>query len=281
MSRTSSRSGRPSDPPDAHRGTAHVGCSGWHYKHWRGRVYDESLPPGAWLREYARRFHTVEINNSFYRLPSEQTFAAWREQVPRGFRFAVKASRFLTHIQRLREPEEPLARFFERAQALGPTLGPVLYQLPPRWIPDEERFRLFLEALPRRLQTGRQPLLHVVEFRDQKGYTPWVFDLLREQDVSLCVHDMRGSESPLLVTGPIAYVRLHGYDSKYGGSYPDEVLAAWAEWIASVTARGTEVFVYFNNDVDGHAVNDATRLSAMLARRVPERHASGRAVAAR
>jgi uncharacterized protein YecE (DUF72 family) len=120
-----------------------------------------------------------------------------------------------------------------------------------------------------------------VEFRDPKGYTQWVFDLLRELDVALCVHDMPGSASPLLVTGPIAYVRLHGYDSKYGGSYPDKALAAWADWIAGITAQGTDVYVYFKNDVNAHAVNDATRLLAMLARRAPERRADGRAVAAR
>ena len=275
MFTTSSPSGHPSRPAtDAAPGVAHVGCSGWHYKHWRGCVYDEALPTSAWLREYTTRFPTVEINNSFYRLPSEQTFASWREQVPRGFRFAVKASRFLTHIKRLREPEEPLERFFSHARPLGPTL----YQLPPRWVPDEERLRHFLEVLPPRLG-ARQRLSHVLEFRDPQGYQPWVLELLHQHGVALCVHDMPASASPLLVTGPVVYLRLHGYARKYGGSYPDDVLEEWAEWIERATASGRDAFVYFNNDMNGFAVNDATRLTAMLDKRGRIAGVSGRAVA--
>lgn len=280
MFATNSLSGLPTDRRADEAGVALVGCSGWHYKHWRGCVYDEALPSSAWLREYARRFPTVEINNSFYRLPAEHTFAAWRGQVPRGFRFAVKASRFLTHIKRLGEPEEPLERFFSHAQMLGPTLGPVLYQLPPRWFPDPARLRLFLQALPLHIGAGsRQRVLHTLEFRDPRGYEPWVIDLLREHDVALCVHDMPGSASPLLVTGPIVYLRLHGFARKYGGSYPDEVLAEWAEWIAAATATGRDAFVYFNNDMNGYAVHDATRLTSLLEKRTRAVGAGGRAVA--
>jgi uncharacterized protein YecE (DUF72 family) len=261
-------------------GVALVGCSGWHYKHWRGRVYDESLPTTAWLREYARRFATVEINNSFYRLPAEHTFDSWREQVPRGFRFAVKASRFLTHIKRLRDPEEPLERFFSHARALGPTLGPILYQLPPRWFPDQARLAAFLESLPRRLARGsRRRVLNVLEVRDPRGYEPWVVDLLREHEVALCVHDMPGSVSPLVATGPILYVRLHGFARKYGGSYPDDVLAEWAGWIANETASGRDAYVYFNNDMNGYAVQDATRLVRMISRMKSAIREAGRAVA--
>jgi len=263
-------------------GVAHVGCSGWHYEHWRGRVYDEHLPTSAWLGEYALRFATVEINNSFYRLPSEHTFASWREQVPRGFLFAVKASRFLTHIKRLRDPEEPLERFFAHARPLGPTLGPVLYQLPPRWFPDEERLRHFLDVLPERIAPGsRHRVFHVLEFRDARGYEPWVIELLHDHGVAMCVHDMPGSASPLLVTGPILYLRLHGHGKKYGGSYPDAVLAEWAAWIARATASGRDAFVYFNNDMNGYAVSDATRLRAMLEQHAPAApRGAGRAVAA-
>jgi uncharacterized protein YecE (DUF72 family) len=281
MFTTSSSSALLTEPPAATGGAvAYVGCSGWHYKHWRGRVYDESLPTSAWLRAYAERFPTVEINNSFYRLPSEQTFASWREQAPRGFLFALKASRFLTHIKRLREPDEPLERFFAHARPLGPTLGPVLYQLPPRWFPDEERLRQFLAALPPRLAPGsRHRLVHVLEFRDPRGYEPWVIALLREYGVALCVHDMPGSASPMVVTGPIVYLRLHGYGRKYGGSYPDQVLSEWAEWIARVTSSGREAFVYFNNDMNGYAVHDATRLTAIVEALTARHSGSGRAVA--
>jgi uncharacterized protein YecE (DUF72 family) len=243
-----------------------IGCSGWHYKQWRGRVYDEDLPSSAWLGEYAERFPTVEINNSFYRLPAAETFASWRAQVPRGFLFAVKASRFLTHIKRLRDPEEPLERLLTNARPLGPTLGPILYQLPPRWFPDEDRLRLFLESLPARIApTSRYRVYHVMEFREPRGYEPWVLDLLQEHNVALCVHDMVGSESPLLTIGPIVYLRLHGFGKKYGGSYPDEVLAEWAAWLRRAAASGRDAYVYFNNDVNGYAVRDATRLRAMVA----------------
>lgn len=281
MFTTSSPYDLPSEPAgEPVRALAHVGCSGWHYKHWRGTVYDASLPTTRWLREYARRFPTVEINNSFYRLPAETTFAGWRAQVPRGFTFAVKASRFLTHIKRLRDPEEPLDRFFTHARRLGPTLGPVLYQLPPRWFPDEERLRHFLELLPRVLPGGRQRVMHVLEFRDPRGYETWVVDLLREYEVAMCIHDMPGSASPLVVTGPIVYLRLHGHGTKYGGSYPDTVLTEWAEWVAREVAAGRPAYVYFNNDINGFAVHDATRLTRMVEKFTRTAAARGRAVAA-
>lgn len=224
-------------------------------------VYPVDVPSSGWLRTYTRWFPTVELNNSFYRLPSEETFAAWRRQVPGGFRFAVKASRFLTHIKRLREPDEPLHRLLSHASPLGPTLGPILYQLPPRWFPDADRLEAFLAALPQRLSPmSRRSLQHVVEMRDPRGYEPWVIDLLRQYSVTLCLHDMPGSESPLLPVGAIAYLRLHGYGTKYGGSYPDEVLEQWAAWIRGVLAAGRDAYVYFNNDINGYAVYDAERL---------------------
>jgi uncharacterized protein YecE (DUF72 family) len=262
------------------RADAHIGCSGWHYKGWRGIVYPERLPPTAWLREYATRFPTVEINNSFYRLPSEETFASWRTQVPRGFLFSVKASRFLTHIKRLRDPEEPLERLLSHARALGPTLGPVLYQLPPRWFPDPDRLRAFLASLPERVTRGsRYRLRHVMEFREPRGYEPWAIDLLEQYNVALCVHDMPGSESPLLTIGPVVYLRLHGYGRKYGGSYPDDVLAEWGGWLREAMRSGRECFVYFNNDMNGYAVRDATRLRAIVDNLMPELQASGSSVA--
>jgi uncharacterized protein YecE (DUF72 family) len=259
MSTTTSSSARRSKRESV--ATARIGCSGWHYKSWRGTVYPADLPITEWLRSYTSRFSTVELNNSFYRLPSESAFAAWRAQVPRGFEFAVKASRFLTHIKRLRDPEEPLQRLLSHAEPLGPTLGPLLYQIPPRWFPDPARLELFLSMLPERLTPrSRRRLYHVVEMRDPRGYEPWVLDLLRHHQVTLCIHDMPASESPLLLTGPIAYLRFHGYGAKYGGSYPDEVLDEWAVFIRQTLATGRDVYAYFNNDIDGFAVYDAERL---------------------
>lgn len=246
--------------------TARVGCSGWHYTGWRGRFYDPALPSTRWLEHYASRFDTVELNNSFYRLPEAGQFARWAASVSPSFTFAVKASRYLTHLKRLRDPEEPIERLLDRAIELGPTLGPILYQLPPRWIPDRERLESFLAALPRRRRIGRRVvrLAHVIEFRDVRGYTPDIVQQLDRHGVSLCVHDMPDSASPRLQVGPIVYVRFHGFGAKYGGSYPTNVLEEWSEWLGERLASGVDVYVYFNNDVDGHAVEDATRLVRLL-----------------
>ena len=248
------------------RRTIRIGCSGWHYDDWRGRFYPPDLPPARWLQAYADRFDCVEINNSFYRLPEKATFAGWRAQVPSRFLFAVKASRYLTHIRRLREPSPPLKRLLTRVQPLGTALGPLLYQLPPRWIPDRERLRTFLGALPRTAMIGgrRRRLRHVVEFRDPRGYDPEVLDLLRRHHVSLCVHDMPGSTPPRVVTGPLVYLRLHGYRARYGGSYPKPVLREWAAWLTDAASR-TPALVFFNNDIGGRAVANAETLRELLA----------------
>ena len=239
-----------------------VGCSGWHYAGWSGRFYDPSLPKREWLATYAAVFDTVELNNSFYRLPEADQFARWRDAVPAGFVYAVKASRYLTHLKRLRDADEPLDRLLSRAVALGPALGPILYQLPPRWVPDLDRLTAFLERLPRRI--GRRALTHVLEFREPDAYRADILAALRRHDVALCVHDMHGSASPRIATSRVVYVRLHGYGTRYGGSYPDERLDDWAAWLRLRADEGGRVFVYFNNDIDGHAVVDAQRLRARL-----------------
>jgi uncharacterized protein YecE (DUF72 family) len=240
-----------------------IGCSGWQYKHWRGDFYPVELSPSRWLEYYAERFDTVEINNTFYRLPETPTFAAWRRRAPRGFVYAVKASRFLTHMKKLKDPEEPLHRFFSRARALKRSLGPVLYQLPPRWPVNVERLEAFLRLLPRRR-------LHTLEFRDPSWYTPDVFALLERHRVALCLHDMKGSatgpadrQPPAI--GPFVYVRFHG-PQKYSGGYRDDTLERWAEWLAAQARGGRPVYAYFNNDVGGHAPRDALRLRDKIQR---------------
>jgi uncharacterized protein YecE (DUF72 family) len=247
-------------------GRIHVGCSGWHYRHWAGRVYPRDVPARAWLGEYARRFDTVELNNSFYRLPEAEQFARWRDQVASGFLFAVKASRYLTHFKRLIDPEEPLDRLFSRARHLGRALGPILYQLPPGWVPDNDRFQHFLQRLPRKARGVAGPLAHAIEFRDPRGYSPEIIALLEEHDVALCVHDMPGSETPRLKVGPFVYLRLHGSGAKYGGSYPSEHLRQWAEWIDAGSRAGKDAYVYFNNDREGYAVQNAETLRELLIR---------------
>jgi uncharacterized protein YecE (DUF72 family) len=235
-----------------------IGCSGWQYKHWRGDFYPAELPQSRWLEHYAQRFDTVEINNTFYRLPEATTFAAWARRAPKRFLYAVKASRFLTHMKKLKDPEGPLDLFFSRAERLGPTFGPVLYQLPPRWPVNLERFEIFLKALPRRRR-------HVVEFREPSWYSDDVYALMRHHRVALCLHDMKGSESGRLVVGPFIYVRFHGTE-KYSGSYSDAMLESWAAWLSKQVGAGLSVYAYFNNDTGGHAVRDAARLREMMSR---------------
>jgi uncharacterized protein YecE (DUF72 family) len=235
------------------RGAARVGCSGWQYKHWRGDFYPADVPVGRWFEHYAARFDTVEINNSFYRLPEAETFARWRERAPLRFLFAVKASRFLTHMKKLKEPEEPIARLFERMQPLGRRLGPVLYQLPPGWKLDLGRLEHFLQALPQRIR-------HVMEFREPTWYADSVSQLLERYGVARCLHDMKGSATGQERVGPFVYVRFHGASGTYSGGYPEDRLARWAAWLHEQRRSGAEVFAYFNNDVGGHAPRDAVTL---------------------
>ena len=236
-----------------------VGCSGWQYRHWSGNFYPDDLPLAGWLAFYTSRFDTVEINNTFYRLPEARTFASWSRSAPSGFVYAVKASRFLTHMKKLKDPDEPLERFFSRAKRLGRSFGPVLYQLPPRWPVNVDRLATFLERLPRRRQA--------FEFRDPSWYTDEVFALLARRRAVLCLHDMAGSAAPRVTTGPFVYVRFHG-TAKYSGRYDDGTLASWADWMAACARRGTAVYAYFNNDAGGHAPRDAARLRAMIAERL-------------
>ena len=241
-----------------------IGCSGWQYKHWKGVFYPTELPQARWFEFYATRFDTVEINNSFYRLPEAATFARWRDEAPRQFLFAIKASRFLTHMKKLKDPEGPLERFFANAQWLGRRAGPVLYQLPPRWPLNLDRFERFLAAVVQQSRALREAgfkgrLRHAVEFREPSWYDDRIYSLLDRHRVALCLHDMPGSVSPWRTVGPFVYVRFHG-PTKYAGRYEDSFLDAWAAWLAERASEGLDVFAYFNNDSGGHAPHDAVRL---------------------
>jgi uncharacterized protein YecE (DUF72 family) len=242
-------------------GAVRIGCSGWQYAHWRGNFYPAAVPQARWLEHYATVFDTVEVNNSFYRLPKKETFAAWAGRTPPGFLFAVKASRFLTHMKKLKDPEEPLARLFDRMKPLRRRLGPVLYQLPPGWKLDLSRLEHFLHALP----GGAR---HTVEFRDPTWYSPESLALLERYGVALCLHDMPGSASGRQRVGPFVYVRFHGAAGRYDGGYPADRLRRWADWLHERRLDGTDVFAYFNNDVGGHAPRDALTLRRLMEERV-------------
>jgi uncharacterized protein YecE (DUF72 family) len=240
-----------------------VGCSGWNYRSWRGRFYPESLPATEWLRHYVGIFDTVETNATFYRLPEASTFASWHDQTPPGFVMAIKASRYLTHLKRLIDPEAPLERLFDRARHLGSRLGPVLHQLPGRFRADARRLERFLQALPRELALPdgtTHRLQHAIEFRDPSWYDDDVLARLNAHGVALCRHDMAGSATDRAGVGPFTYVRFHGAAGKYHGSYPDQVLDAWAERLAADWRAGRDVYAYFNNDPDAVSTEDARRL---------------------
>lgn len=234
-----------------------IGTSGWVYNHWRGIFYPADLRQAGWLRYYVGHFDTVEINNSFYRLPSEAAFDAWREQAPPGFVYAVKASRYLTHFKKLKDPEPPLQLFFERAGRLGPALGPVLYQLPPHWPLNLPRFETFLAAVP----AGHK---HVVEFRDASWLVPETFRLLARYGVAHCIHDMRPLRIPEWITAKTVYLRFHGA-AENGGHYSDEALAGWARRLDDWHRQDLDVYAYFNNDWNAFAVQNAQRLKELLA----------------
>lgn len=234
-----------------------IGCSGWQYRDWSGDFYPSNLATDRWLEFYAQRFDTVELNASFYRLPQARTFAAWRRRVPAGFAMAVKASRYLTHLKRLREPAEPLTRLWSRATLLDGHLGPMLYQLPPRWNADLARLSGFLAALP----AGRS---QAIEFRDGSWNRPDVHGALADAGVALCLHDMPASMPDPAPVGPFAYVRFHGESGRYAGRYATRVLRAWADRLVEWAGRGIPSWVYFNNDIGGHAPRDAMRLRELV-----------------
>ncbi len=236
-----------------------VGTSGWLYQHWRGGVfYPCGLRSGRELEYYATFFRTVEINASFYRLPPELAFRSWAERVPESFVFAVKASRFITHVKRLSSPEESLRLFLSRASLLGEKLGPVLFQLPPRFPPDLGRLERLLSLLPQGLRVA-------FEFRDGRWLAPSVLGVLERHGAALCIPDGPGFPALEAVTAPFVYVRMHvGGHDLHGAGYSPETLQEWAAKVMSWASAGLDVYVYFNNDSFGAAVRDASRLLALL-----------------
>jgi uncharacterized protein YecE (DUF72 family) len=239
--------------------TVHVGCSGWNYPHWRERVYPKGVPQRRWLAHYATLFDTVEVNNTFYRLPRREAVAAWVEETPPDFLFAVKASRFLTHMKRLTDMGRGVERFYERIEPLAasPKMGPVLWQLPQTFRRDDERLAFALGRLP--------PGRHCFEFRHASWFVPDVYAALREHGVALVVGDH--PERPFQtheVTADWTFVRFHYGSRGRNGNYSERELQTWKRRIAQWRRR-VEVFAYFNNDWEGYAVKNAARLRSLLA----------------
>ncbi|MHC4570201.1 MAG: DUF72 domain-containing protein [Planctomycetota bacterium] len=234
-----------------------IGTSGWYYDHWKDVFYPAGLPKSKWFEHYAEHFDTVEINNTFYHLPKEQTLQRWHDIAPDGFLYAVKANRYITHIKRLNDVAEPLERFFERVRLLADKFGPVLYQLPPSLHKDLGLLRSFIELL-----AARSPA--VFEFRHKSWYADDTFELLTETNAAFCIHDMPGRESPRVVTSGTIYVRFHGTTGRYAGSYPKSSLQNWTTWFKDHAKEARSIYAYFNNDIEGHAINNARRLRELL-----------------
>lgn len=235
----------------------YIGTSGWHYDHWRDRFYPRTLSKTKWLEFYAGRFTTVELNNTFYRLPSEAAFTTWYESSPADFTFAVKVSRFITHIKRLKGTEEAVERFVDKARILGEKLGPLLYQLPPNMPRRDETLESFLSTLPRGLK-------HVVEFRHQSWIDEKVFEILHKYNVGFCAFDMPSVSCPLMATADFAYVRFHGSSELYASFYSDEELADWAKRLTDLAVNLKGAYIYFNNDFEAFAVRNAETLRGYL-----------------
>ena len=231
--------------------TLFVGTSGWQYKDWRGAFYPDRCPQRLWLEEYTEHFATVEINNAFYRLPTRENFEAWRDRVPRDFVVAVKVSRYLTHIRRLREPREPVERLMGRAAGLGDRLGPLLLQLPPTLKADAGLLDACLACFPSGTRVAVEP-------RHDSWWTEEIRTVLRAHEAALCWADVRARpRSPLWRTADWGYVRFHEGRARAWPRYGRQALRTWVERIAETWGPGEDVYAYFNNDPNGAAVEDA------------------------
>lgn len=231
-------------------GRLRVGTSGYQYDHWRGVFYPADLPKSHWFEHYARHFDTVEINNTFYGLPAPGVFDAWRAAAPPGLVYALKFSRYGTHRKKLKDARPLIRTFVSRARRLRSHLGPILVQLPPHWRVNAKRLEGFLRAVPRGLRWA-------VEFRDPSWLCEPVFEALTRHGAALCWHDLL-PRHPHRLTAQFAYLRFHGRD--YAGNYPAARLRAHARRLRDYLARDVDVYVYFNNDVGGHAVRNALDL---------------------
>jgi uncharacterized protein YecE (DUF72 family) len=236
--------------------TLHVGTSGWHYDHWQGAFYPKDLASRSWLAYYADRLSTVEINNSFYQLPDRETLQNWRSVTPPRFLFTVKASRYITHMKKLKDAYQSVASFLRRMDELDEKLGPVLFQLPPRWNVNRERLQSFLDGLPEGYRCA-------FEFRDPSWFHDRVYEMLAAHDAAFCIYELGGQVSPKEVTADWVYVRLHGPDGAYQGRYDTETLAGWMGAFSTWMRQGKEVYCYFDNDEAGYAVENALALQAM------------------
>jgi uncharacterized protein YecE (DUF72 family) len=235
----------------------YIGTSGWHYKHWKGTFYPAEIKDAGQFSYYRRYFKTVEINNSFYMLPDARIFSAWAKAAPAGFIFSVKASRFITHMKKLKTDKNSIRIFFTHALKLGRKLGPILFQLPPGWKMNAARFAEFATNLPKGIR-------YAFEFREHSWYNEEIYAVLRKHNFAFCIYELANHVSPLQVTANFVYIRLHGPGDKYQGSYTDKSLKKWATLCVDWKKEKKDVFIYFDNDQEGYAAYNAQRLSSLV-----------------
>lgn len=234
-----------------------LGTSGWAYKHWKGIFYPSELPQKMWFEYFSSEFKTVEINASFYRIPTIKTVQGWNERSSSDFRFSIKMSRLVSHIRKLKNCINELKWFFSVFEPLYPKIAVVLIQLPPTMQFDPGRIAEFSSLLPSNLQFA-------FEFRNNSWYRDETYELLQKLGHIFCIHDMAGMVTERIVTTNSVYVRFHGYDSVYGGDYPEDHLRKWAEWINIQKEQNRVVYGYFNNDIGGYAIKNCIRLRQMI-----------------
>lgn len=240
------------------KGQLRIGTSGYQYKHWTERFYPADLRQKDWFGYYADHFDTVEINNTFYNLPGPETFDHWRETAPENFEYSLKFSRYGSHIKRMKDPDRTIPVFLQAAERLGSRLGPILVQLPPNWHRDPSRLDHFLAEAPDRHRWA-------VEVRDPDWLHDDVFEVLRSHQAALCIHDMI-EDHPREITADWLYLRFHG--EHYTGSYSNQYLTAEADRISHSLKEGLDVYAYFNNDEEAHAVYNAQTLTRYVNERL-------------
>ena len=232
-----------------------IGTSGWSYPHWRGIFYPEKLSPGKWLQFYTEKFDTVELNSTFYRLPKESTFNNWKKRTPVNFKWAIKASRFITHIKRLKDIAEPIDRFFSRILNLKKKIGVILFQLPPTLKFEVTLLDNFLKKLPSDYRYGLE--VRNLSWIDKKAFT-----LLKKYNIAFCISDTAG-RFPYIekITTDFIYIRLHGSKELYASDYTDEELMIWLE---KIKTWNKDTYIYFDNDANGYAVKNALKFKELF-----------------
>lgn len=238
-------------------GSVFIGTSGWHYKHWRGIFYPENFKEKDYLKFYCEHFNTVEVNNSFYHLLSQEAVENWAQTVPDNFVFAIKTNRYITHIKRLKEPEQAIDNFIESIKLLDEKTGPILVQLPPRFGFNPQRLKDFVAAIPKDYR-------YAIEFRDKSWFNSECYEILRKNNIALCIYNLGDYQSPKEITADFIYMRFHGNYGIGSGKYSDRELNGFLKDIESFKKQGLDVFCYFNNDEAGYAIQNAFELIEKL-----------------